>query len=269
MAIAPEVRSSRPQESPVDIKLVDGDVHNYISHKSELYPYLPARWEHYCKTTGFEKPPADLYPRFYPNAARRDANPPSGLPGGDPEFAAAQLLDGYGIDIGILNCLYPAYKLFNLDLANALIRAANDWQIEKWLEQDPRWRASILVNTHDVQFSAEEIKRCARIAPGFVQVLLLARAHAPLGRREFWPIYEAAQECGLPIGVHFGGGLEHAITSSGWPSYYIEDHTGMAQSFQSQVLSLVCEGVFVHFPKTKVILIEGGFAWDAAADVAP
>ena len=35
----------------------------------------------------------------------------------------------------------------------------------------------------------------------------------------------------------------------------------MPTSMQSQVISLVFEGVFERFPTLKIVLIEGGFAW--------
>ena len=35
----------------------------------------------------------------------------------------------------------------------------------------------------------------------------------------------------------------------------------MTQAFQSQVISLVYEGVFEMFPGLRIVLVEGGFAW--------
>ncbi|MFX4705258.1 amidohydrolase family protein, partial [Acinetobacter baumannii] len=81
----------------------------------------------------------------------------------------------------------------------------------------------------------------------FVQVLLLSRNVEPLGQRRYWPIYEAAQEVGLPIGVHAFGFGGNPITASGWPSHYIEEMVGHSQCQQTALASLVLEGVFERF----------------------
>lgn len=240
--------------------LIDCDIHNAVPAPTALYPYLSPRWRSYGEPFGFRGYPG-LYPKGSPNAARLDAWPPSGgPPGSDLDFTREQLLDRYDVEYGILNCLHGPVQHRNDDYAAAIARAVNEWQAEYWLEKDPRLRASIVVGYENAELAAREIERAAE-HPGFVQVLLLPRTKEPLGRRRYWPIYEAASAHDLPIGVHFGTNNPHPITSAGWPSYYIEDHTAMSVAFQGQVTSLIMEGVFERFRNLRIALIEGGFAW--------
>jgi hypothetical protein len=83
----------------------------------------------------------------------------------------------------------------------------------------------------------------------------------PLGKSRFWPIYRAAERHGLTIAIHAGSSYHHAVTGSGWPSYYLEDYAAQAQAFHTQLGSLIAEGVFVKFPKLKAVLIESGVTW--------
>ena len=116
-----------------------------------------------------------------------------------------------------------------------------------------------LDRSYDLDVAAE-IERAAS-DPRFVQVLLNIRTRDPLGKRKYWRLYEAACEHGLPVAIHVGGMGGNMITASGLPSYYIEEHAGFAQAYQAQVASLVFEGVFEEFPRLRIVLQEGGFAW--------
>ena len=201
------------------------------------------------------------YPRPTPRASRVDAWPSGGgPPASDLSFTQEQLLDAWDVEAAILNPLLGIGEMLNLELAAVMARAANDWLAAEWLDRDARLRASIVVPFEDPPVAAAEIDRVAA-DPRYCQVLMLSRTIEPMGRRRYWPIYEACERHGLPLGIHNGGWGGHPVTPAGFPSYYIEDSAAMTCAFQAQVTSLLCEGVLGQFPGLRVVLIEGGFAW--------
>ena len=242
------------------LAVIDCDIHAAMPNDATLFKYLPTRWQRHHETFGMRGHVGGAYPRAVPNAARLDSWPPNGVPGGDLDFMRQQLLDEWDLAYGILTPLYGAGGMLNLEYGAALASAINDWQIAEWVEPEPRLRGSILVAYEDGELAAQEIDRVGD-NPGFVQVLLVVRTREPLGHRKYWKMYEAAVRHDLPIAIHFGGNGGAPITGAGWPSHYIEDHGGMPQAFQPQVISLVTEGIFELFPTLKIVLIEGGFAW--------
>ena len=255
--------------------LIDCDVHNALPSDEALQPYMPDEWRERRDALGylplaFRQVRENLgdrsymgaeYPRPTPRASRVDAWPPGGgPPASDLAFTQAQLLDAWDVEAAVLNPLLGIGEMLNLELGSVLASAANDWLAAEWLDPEPRFRASIVVAYEDGLAAAAEIDRMAA-DKRFVQVLVLSRTIEPLGRKRYWPIYEACERHGLPLGIHNGGWGGHPMTPAGFPSYYIEDTAAMALAYQAQVTSLLVEGVLTRFPGLRCVLIEGGFAW--------
>jgi predicted TIM-barrel fold metal-dependent hydrolase len=247
--------------------LVDCDIHPRLRAPSDLKPYMAARWwEHHVTygrrvRHGFAK--GHPYPKAHPvDGMRRDSFPPDGsMPGSSLDFMRAQYLDPCGVTHGVMNVLSPTGAgESNLDYSAALASAANDWQVEAFARQEPRLHASICVPYEDATAAVAEIRKRAA-DPHFCQVLLLSRTAEALGRRRYWPIYAAAEEVGLPVGIHVFGYAGHAATSTGWPSFYIEEMAEHGGSCSALLTSFLFEGVFERFPKLKLVVIEAGFAW--------
>ncbi len=263
--IQPITGAGKPPQATLG--LVDCDIHPRASSLAVYKPYLSQRWWDYLQTYGIRakhgftrgQPP---FPKAQPLASRRDAWPPGGgTPASDLDFLRFQHLDHYGIDMGVLNPLQPSGQGDqNNEFSAAMATAVNEWQLEEWTRKDPRLRASVVVPYDNAEASAAEIRKRAG-DPNFVQVLMMSRTSEPVGKQRYWPIYEAAQEAGLPVAFHAFGYSGFAMTNGGWPSFYIEEVSEHATSCQPQVASLIVEGVFERFPKLKIILIECGFGW--------
>ena len=158
--------------------------------------------------------------------------------------------------------------MLNLELARGAGARVNDWQAAEWLDREPRLRASIIVAYEDGPAAAAEIDRLAG-DPRFVQVLMLVahdradRAAAATGRST-----RPASATACRSASTSAAGAATRSRRAGFPSFYIEDAAAMAAAFQAQVGEPGLRGRVRALPGLRIVLIEGGFAWLAAADVA-
>jgi predicted TIM-barrel fold metal-dependent hydrolase len=245
--------------------IVDCDIHPRSSLE-DLRPFLSNRWWDYLQTYGRRSRHGYVagypYPKMTPIAARRDAWPPGGgAPGSDLDFMREHHLDHYGIAHGIMNPLQPSGQGdMNSELSAAMAFAINESQLERWNRPEPRLKASVIVPYEDAEASRLEIRRRAGDR-SFAQVMMLSRSSEALGRKRYWPIYEAAVEAGLPVGIHAFGYSGWAMTNGGWPSFYIEEVSEHATSAQAVVSSMIMEGLFERYRDLKIVMIECGFGW--------
>jgi predicted TIM-barrel fold metal-dependent hydrolase len=231
---------------------IDCDVHCAVPSIEALHPYLSRHWRDFLGESGFGQPNGVAY--TYPSWSAL-------APEGGPvtlEGLQRDVLDH--VSLAILHCYYGLESVLHPYLARDLATAVNQWLQHEWLDRDERLRASAVITPHLTEFALEEVERVAA-DPRFVQLLVPARAWDPYGNQRYWPIWEAAADRGLTVGITFGGATGTPPTPSGWPGSYFEEYALATQVFQAQLTSLIVSGVFARFPDLRIVMLESGWTW--------
>ena len=241
---------------------IDCDIHPAVGGtRTTLLPYLDDHWKEQVVSRAIDGLDLNSYPPNMPLSGRADWRPANGKPGSDLAMVQRGAFDQLGAE--------PR------DLQRALRRAGG---VRSLYGGRPSARRS---TTGSRPNGCQRIRGCAprswcrcrrRIwrskrssgAPattGSSPCWCWRRASMLLGKRHFWPVWQAAEKHKLPIAIHAGSQYRGAPSSIGWPSYRYEYYLAEAQAFQAQILSLVYEGVFGKFPDLKVVLMESGVSW--------
>jgi predicted TIM-barrel fold metal-dependent hydrolase len=142
----------------------------------------------------------------------------------------------------------------------AFLEAMNSYGEEHW--SAPGSRRTVVVSPYDPQWSANEVRRCASAGAAAVAIPL---AGPQLGSSYYDPIYDACQETGLPVVVHFSGlegyyrGAQPLAGGVHWSAF--SRHVLLPQLAESNLASMTFEGSFEKFPELRMLVSGFGFTW--------
>jgi predicted TIM-barrel fold metal-dependent hydrolase len=249
--------------------IIDTDIHPWIGGMANVFPYMDADAQRHFEARShlsFMTALPGRAPKLTPSLFKPETFPPGGgTPGTDPVFLAQDHLDVHDIEAALLVVVEGGLleTWTDPDAAAIMARAINDYMADLWLPVDERYHLAMAVSPHDPQLAAEEIRRFGPTER--VCAIWLPVIRRPLGDRYFFPIYEAAQELGLPLLFHPTGAEGDYIGSpdfaGGTPGLRIERFCMLAQIAWTNIVSMIFQGVFERYPGVKLICAEYGFDW--------
>ena len=147
--------------------------------------------------------------------------------------------------------------------AVALARAYNDWLADRWLRHEPTLRGAIVIAAAGSGAGAAEIRKHAG-NPGYVCAYLPASGLKTLyGHERYDPVYDAAQETGLPVAIHSVEAVYPVF-----PFQLEQFRTALAVHALAHPLAMVANlvsmletGVPVRFPELGIAFMEAGTGW--------
>ena len=186
---------------------------------------------------------------------------------GRPQGLNAQqwldVLDKGGVETTVL---YPTTGLGvgfirEADFAVAFCRAYNNFVSEEFVKFSPRIRAVALLPLQDPAESAKELRRAVRELK-LVGGMLAADGPYLLGKPEFRPIYQEADQLGTMLAIHATGSLRGRGMDEWLFDRFIQAHT-ISHSYAQmrQMTSIVFEGVPEEFPNLRIAFLEAGCTW--------
>lgn len=235
--------------------IIDASVHVFFPDNTDLRGFMR---EPYA-SRGFPDYEMDWYGApggEYVPWAQRDGM----YPGSDPGFTGRQLFTERHVDLAVLHPMTRG-MMPDRHLGTAIAAAHNEMLARRWLEHDmwgERFRGTIRVVPDDIDGALKEIERW-KDHPRMVQIGIPLQSHALYGKPQFWPLWEAAADAGLPVAVHteVGSGIDSAPTPSGVPRTYPHYFTFMALNYVYHLMNMIAEGVFEKFAGLKVVFADG------------
>jgi uncharacterized protein len=186
-------------------------------------------------------------------------------PGGSEPVARLADMDSEGIDQAVL---YPTIGLYfsavpDPSSAARLATAYNDWLAAYCGANPARLFGSAMLPLQDPEAAARELRRAVGEL-GFVAGFV--RPNPCLGRslcdRDYDPVWDAAEELGVPIGIHEGSSVIVPTLAADRPFNPLVLHA-LSHPFEEMLAcaQLIAFGVLDRHPALRFVFLESSGGW--------
>lgn len=163
-------------------------------------------------------------------------------------------MDKHGIDMSVLSVTTPGVQVErDKNVAIKKAKEANDFIATVAQRHPTRLSAFAHLALQDPKEAANELERCVR------QLSLrgaLINGHTNgeyLDDEKFWPVWERAEDLGVPIYLHPANSIDSWRCFEGYPEMLGPSWAWTAET-STHALRIVFGGVFDRFPKATLIL---------------
>jgi uncharacterized protein len=267
----------------------DGHVFEHPAMIPALAGHAPKAWAERVaanwggSTRGDERPPESVVSRL---------SDPMMRPGGHQAEPRLKDMDSEGIDVSVL---YPTHFLGiqnepDVEFADVQCQAYNNWLSDHVTGSGGRLWGAAVVPQQDIERPAREVRRAAKL-PGMKAAFIRPNPTAgwkPFNDPVYDPIWEAACDSGMPLGLHpflaadlpgacvglrlneassttkqavgrsaLAPGVERSVTDNIFFTQAIANPFDMMYSLTFLVAGGVCE----RYPDLKLIFLESNGGW--------
>ena len=241
----------------VEVPVIDTSVHIFSQSNQDLRQNF---MQEPFRSRGFPDYEMDWYGAPGGEYTKGTQGPDREYPGSHPEIAAKHLFEDRGVDVAIL---HPMTRGIMPDrhLGTAIASAHNEMMVTRWLDHPEfgeRFRGTLRVNPDDIAGALRDLDRY-KDHPRIVQLGVPLQSRELYGKPQYWPLWEAAADAGLPVAVHFevGSGVQLPPTPNGITRTY-EHYVGFtALNFLYHLMNMIAEGVFERTPTLKFVFADG------------
>jgi predicted TIM-barrel fold metal-dependent hydrolase len=205
-------------------------------------------------------------PRSFQNALERGGVYEQGVL--RPTIAELRLadMDRDNIEATFMFGPLAAFRCSDPELRRLIYTAYNDWLIEFCSFDPGRLHGIAVLPGEDVQGATDELYRLAKTGRTQQVNFLIGSADPPIYDNAWEPFWSAAEETGLIVSFHVGGGGPApggppAANAPEKPSSVFRPSKGFILQFLDPFHGLLAEGTLDRHPGVRVMLAEVGLGW--------